>query len=108
MVWPEYHSNEQRDGLEYAGVAFTRGALAPIAQMSISNLVRGGRVMSIREEHRKKALECLIAAEGMADPAKRLFLLEIAQKWIRMAARLESLEPSNLLALAHRPDRDTT
>jgi hypothetical protein len=62
--------------------------------------------MSIREEHREKALECLIAAEGMANPARKLFLLEIAQKWIRMAARLESLEPSNLLALAHRPNRD--
>jgi hypothetical protein len=35
------------------------------------------RVMSIQEEYRKKALECFIAAEGMADPARRLFLLEI-------------------------------
>jgi hypothetical protein len=62
--------------------------------------------MSIQEEYRKKALECFIAAEGMADPARRLFLLEIAQKWIRMAARLELLEPANLLAPAHRPDLD--
>jgi hypothetical protein len=36
----------------------------------------GGRVMSIQEKYRKKALECFIAAEGMADPARRLFLLE--------------------------------
>jgi len=62
--------------------------------------------MSIQEEYRRKALECFIAAEGMADPTRRLFLLEIAQKWIRMAARLELLEPANLLAPAHRPDRD--
>jgi hypothetical protein len=39
-----------------------------------SNLVCGGHVMSIQEEYQKKAPECFIAAEGMADPARRLFL----------------------------------
>lgn len=41
--------------------------------------------MDRREKYRKKALECLIAAENLRDPAERVAVLQIAQSWMSLA-----------------------
>ena len=45
--------------------------------------------MSTREVYRKKALECLLAADGMANLENRVAMLEVAQVWMRLANRGE-------------------
>jgi hypothetical protein len=46
--------------------------------------------MGSYEEYRDKALECLSAAETVSDPHERVVLLEIAQRWMRLAAHVAS------------------
>ena len=59
--------------------------------------------MGYYEEHRDKALECLAAAETVSDPHERIVLLEIAQRWLRLAAHVGSRTPGNAA-----PGDDTT
>ena len=47
--------------------------------------------MSTREVYRKKALECLLAADGMANLENRVAMLEVAQIWMRLANRGEEV-----------------
>jgi len=47
--------------------------------------------MSTREVYRKKALECLLAADGMANLENRVAMLEVAQVWMRLANRGEEV-----------------
>jgi hypothetical protein len=47
--------------------------------------------MSTREAYRNKALECLLAAEGMASPERRAAMLKLAQIWMHLANRVEEL-----------------
>ena len=41
--------------------------------------------MSTREVYRKKALECFLASDGMANPEHRVAMLGLAQIWMRLA-----------------------
>jgi hypothetical protein len=41
-----------------------------------------------RDHYQKKAMECLLIAEGLRDPAERLRLLGIAQQYIMLAAHV--------------------
>jgi len=56
--------------------------------------------MAETEDYRQKALECLLAADGIADPEKRLTMLEMAQAWMRMAQHAERLHGRLLLGAA--------
>jgi hypothetical protein len=38
-----------------------------------------------REKYRGKALQCLLAAEKLHDPAERIKVLQIAQSWMSLA-----------------------
>jgi hypothetical protein len=42
------------------------------------------------EIYRKKALQCLLAVEGLRGPAERLAVLRIAQSWLALANRAAS------------------
>jgi len=41
------------------------------------------------KRYRDTALECYLAAEGMAAPERRLGLLELARQWMRLSRRAE-------------------
>jgi hypothetical protein len=41
--------------------------------------------MSRQEVYRKRALECLLAADGMANLENRVTMLGLAQIWMRLA-----------------------
>jgi hypothetical protein len=41
------------------------------------------------EEHRERARQCLRMAREVADSAGRVLLLEMAQRWMRLARALE-------------------
>jgi hypothetical protein len=43
--------------------------------------------LSRPEIYRKKALQCLLAAERLHGPAERLVVLRIAQSWLTLANR---------------------
>jgi hypothetical protein len=47
--------------------------------------------MSTREVYRKRVLECLLAADGMANLEPRVAMLELAQYWIHLAKRSEEI-----------------
>ncbi len=47
--------------------------------------------MSRRELYGKKALECVLAAGGMATAENRLVMLKLAQCWMRLGSSSEEL-----------------
>ena len=55
--------------------------------------VRGTRLESPSqftvEEHRERARQCLLMAREMVDPANRVSLPEMAQRWMKLALALE-------------------
>jgi len=51
--------------------------------------------MGSYEDYRDKALECLAAAETVSDPHERIVLLEIAQRWLRLAAHVDTRNPGS-------------
>jgi hypothetical protein len=55
------------------------------------------------DEYRDKALECFSAAQAVSDPHERVVLLEIAQRWLRLAKHVADSSPGNT-----PPDDDTT
>jgi hypothetical protein len=59
--------------------------------------------MGSYEGYRDKALECLAAAETVSDPHERVVLLEIAQRWLRLASHVSARTPGNAT-----PGDDTT
>jgi len=56
---------------------------------AVQNFSIGARTVTSSEEYRRKAHECFLIAEGVTDAQDRLVLLEMAQKWMRMAVRLD-------------------
>jgi len=40
-------------------------------------------------EYRRYAAECLLIADGITDPKKRISLLAMAQAWLKLARRAE-------------------
>ena len=46
--------------------------------------------MTSWEKYRARAVECIEAAERVADPQCKLTLVELAQRWIRLAMRKDS------------------
>jgi hypothetical protein len=45
------------------------------------------------EHFRQKAASCHLVAEALIDPGQRLKLLELADGFLRIANRIEKLEP---------------
>ena len=54
--------------------------------------------MSTREVYRKKALECLLAADGMANLENRVAMLELARYWLHLATRSEQIADHQVMA----------
>jgi hypothetical protein len=78
-------------------VSFDSGGQIPRnqrADSALAGIVLGGSMGSY-EEYRDKALECLAAAETVSDPHERLVLLEIAQRWLRLAAHVGTRNPGS-------------
>lgn len=48
----------------------------------------GQSVSTARHNYREKALDCLMAAERVHDPAEKMKLLEIAQQWMALAEHI--------------------
>jgi hypothetical protein len=65
--------------------------------------------MSKAEEYRRHAQQCLDAAQRIQDAGERAILLEIAQRWIRLAEKEQdspssSTEPSQQQQQAQSKD----
>ena len=43
------------------------------------------------DRFRTRALECIEAADSVADPGRKLALLELAQRWLNLAAQVEGV-----------------
>jgi hypothetical protein len=54
--------------------------------------------MSAAEDYRYKAASCHLAAEGLTDPGNRVLMLELADTFLRIADRMESLKQVTVLA----------
>ena len=56
------------------------------------------------EEYRRRALECFQAAEIVADPGTKIWLLEMAQSWLVLAQQAEKnlgADPVHEAPLSH-------
>ncbi len=49
------------------------------------------REMASEDEYRKRANECIVAADKAAEPERRVSLLELAQRWMRLAFQLDKI-----------------
>jgi hypothetical protein len=47
--------------------------------------------MTSGDEYRARAAECTQAAKNSTEPQRRVGLLELAQKWLRMAEQADAL-----------------
>ena len=47
--------------------------------------------MTSGDEYRARAAECTQAAKSSTEPQRRVGLLELAQKWLRMAEQADAL-----------------
>jgi len=47
------------------------------------------------DEYRSRANECIAAAEQATDPERKISLLELAQRWMRLAFQVEIIGERN-------------
>jgi hypothetical protein len=57
-----------------------------------------------RDKYRMRALECLLAADGMTTPERKVSMREIAQRWLALAIHLERMEVQNLVREGMLPE----
>ncbi len=65
--------------------------------------------MASGDEYRARAKECIEAADRMAKPEQKLGLLELAQRWLRLAFQIDKIRDCNGSrgdALLDPPDAD--
>jgi hypothetical protein len=44
------------------------------------------------DRFRSRAIECIEAADATADPGRKLALVELAQRWLNLAAQVEAMD----------------
>jgi hypothetical protein len=69
----------------------------------------GWQAMGSRDEYRKRANECIAAADKAAEPERKVGLLELAQRWLRLAFQVDKIQGRKGLrgdALLDPPDTD--
>jgi len=69
----------------------------------------GVRDMASGDEYRKQANECIAAADKAAEPERKVSLLELAQRWLRLAFQLDKIRDRRGArgdALLDPPDAD--
>ena len=47
--------------------------------------------MSTGDEYRSRANECMAAAENVTEPERKVSLLQLAQRWLRLAFQVERI-----------------
>jgi len=70
---------------------------------------RGGAEMLSGDEYRQRANECIAAADKVAESERKVSLLELAQRWLRLAFQVEKISDRNGFrgdALLSPPDAD--
>jgi hypothetical protein len=63
--------------------------------------------MASGDNYRARANECIEAAVGVADPERKLVLLDLAQRWLWLAGQTDAIADRNELrgdALLDHPD----
>jgi hypothetical protein len=46
--------------------------------------------MSLSDNYRSRAIECIEAADAMASPESKVVLLELAQRWLNLASQVDA------------------
>jgi len=65
--------------------------------------------MATGDEYRSRANECIAAADNVTEPERKVSLLELAQRWLRLAFQVEKIQDRNGFkgdALLDPPDAD--
>ncbi len=65
--------------------------------------------MAPGDEYRSRANECIAAADKVIEPERKVSLLELAQRWLRLAFQVEKIGERNGVrgdALLDPPDAD--
>jgi hypothetical protein len=62
--------------------------------------------MSSGDDYRTKANECMQAVDRTSDPARKVSLLELARRWLHLAARVKDRKALNGDALIDPPGVD--
>ena len=57
--------------------------------------VRRGGEMPSGDEYRSRADECIAAADQITEPERKVSLLELAQRWLRLAFQVEKIQNHN-------------
>jgi hypothetical protein len=74
---------------------FSRIAGIPLSKLGDSDCVwrwRGGAEMLSGDEYRQRANECIAAADRVAEPERKVGLLELAQRWLRLAFQVDQIQ----------------
>ncbi len=72
---------------------FSRIAGIPLSKLGDSDCVwRGGAEMLSGNEYRQRANECIAAADRVAEPERKVGLLELAQRWLRLAFQVDQIQ----------------
>jgi len=72
---------------------FSRIAGIPLSKLGDSDCVwRGGAEMLSGNEYRQRANECIAAADRVAEPERKVGLLELAQRWLRLAVQVDQIQ----------------
>ncbi len=48
------------------------------------------------DEYRSRADECIAAADQITEPERKVSLLELAQRWLRLAFQVEKIQNHNV------------
>jgi hypothetical protein len=51
--------------------------------------------MASGDQYRERANECIEAADRSADPERKLYLLELAERWLRLAEHVDGIHDPN-------------
>jgi len=76
-----------------------RSNFSPIVRKHLSVFCRlcvaWGAEMLSGDEYRRRANECIAAADQVAEPERKVSLLELAQRWLRLAFQVDAIQNRN-------------
>src|SRR5262249_274474 len=78
-------------GRALTGVSCITEAIPNLVHESVLGTQMGSKMLR-GNEYRVRARECMEAADRLNDPGRRFVLLELAQRWLMLANKIDEIE----------------
>ena len=72
---------------------YARPPLLVVVDVQAARISRRGNASMAINEYRRYAAECVLIADGMTSPGRKVSLLAMAQAWLKLARRAEDDAP---------------